>query len=1018
MDPEPTRPPVPAGCASAGAGQADMNMNPHAAVDDILAAISTTSATITRFIRSVRAAHADLTAVTRELSEMRLTLDLIQDEQEVPALLKSEVAGLLVACGDTLAETRRVLDQCQDAAQWTSTGRAEITGLRARLETFRRALGLVLDVSSLTASSPSNSPETDATKTQINAEAEQLQTQVTLPEHSDGQTIPVLESYLTAVINCVQTFQRRSASKPKPEEDVAAKEIQNVAQPAELGGARAAIEDGLEVLNLGEHQPSYPQRYGHTESIPGYSVATAKQPYESAGPWYPSGNIVLPFYNAYPPSASPISQARQPPPPRGYQSAVPPEFQHSPPLRPQQIQQQSQISQRTHSPMVGYPYWSNSASSPSARSEPFDTRSHRPSPEFRSERWSEPAQGQNPGKAYTYPQAPYHTHRDPSIGSIASFNSYAAPPPPVPADSPRSTLSAPRVPSSNEHRPSFASRSDSPSIPPSILSSTHNNYPPATTSLAPRSESPTPSAGAQSWSQTPRPSFQWQRPPSPSTTMTSQSVYNTNRASTGSGSGSIASHYDPPPPPPSRVEVVPLRHLTDPKGKPHDIFHIDSSPNAVYVATKHANNTIKIWNIAKNAVHATLKITSYVQPQARSREYFIRSHALLSESATLIGITTHFGFTLEIYNFAKPNSSGKKVQVIDEAHRWAASRRDSFQTNVAPLVVYRPKGDRIDRFFSARHPSAKKPFWEDASNSIELAKAGLPFIPKFPELVYSSNSPFLVAAAGPRPGDPPRANATILIAWQMTPVSEAKLTARSPVDSVRSFEDEERHRPYRFCVPNYPSLQNALPAVLTAHGSIAVSIWIPANHADVAMPGGKFRRTPVPAPERWVLVWDLPSNVTKVFGIPNVQACVSPDCRLVAYCDPARGRFVLVDVQTGEDVWRWPEVVRVNGFASFGQLENLGKVTVFEFSADGRMLVVGDASGGLGVYEVKEVAGRVQVIPQPQQQQDVRSLRGLGVGMGMGMGGFDAGSMRTISPGGWQPGYESGINELPGGPMN
>ncbi|KAK3689516.1 hypothetical protein B0T22DRAFT_173206 [Podospora appendiculata] len=1016
MDSEPTPPPV----AAAGPGQADMNMN-RIPIDDILAAISTTSATITRFIRSVRAAHADLTSVTRELSEMRLTLDLIQEEQDIPTLLKSEVAGLLVACGDTLAETKRVLDQCHDAAQWTSTGRAEITGLRARLETFRRAFGLVLDVASLSSSSfshsTSNSPETDATRTQINAEVEQLQTQVTLLEHNDGQTIPVLESYLTAVINCVQAIQRRSAPSSKREEDVAAKEIQNVAQPTDPGGP--AIEDGLEVLNLGEHQPSHPHRYGHTESIPGYSVASSKQPYESAGPWYPSGNIVLPFYNAYPPPGFPIAQTRQPQPPRGYQSAAfAPEFQQSPPLRPQQIQQQSQIGQRTHSPMVGHPYWSNSASSPSTRSEPFDTRSHRPSPEFRSERWSEPAQGQNPGNAYTYPQAPYHTHRDASIGSITSFNSYATPPPPAPSDSPRSTLSAPRVPSSTEHRPSFASRSDSPRIPPSVMGSTHNSYDP-TPSMAPRSESPTPSAGAQSWNQTPRPSFQWQRPPSPSATVTSQSVYNTNRTSTGSGSGSIASHYDPPPPPPpSRVEVVPLRHLTDPKGKPHDIFHIDSSPNAVYVATKHANNTIKIWNIAKNAVHATLKITSYVQPQARSREYFIRSHALLSESATLIGITTHFGFTLEIYNFAKPNSSGKKVQVIDEAHRWAASRRDSFQTNVAPLVVYRPKGDRIDRFFSARHPNAKKPFWEDASNAIELAKAGLPFIPKFPELVYSSNSPFLVAAAGPRPGDPPRANATILVAWQMTPVSEAKLAARSPVDSVRSFEDEERHKPYRFCVPNYPSLQNALPAVLAAHGSIAVSIWIPANHADVAMPGGKFRRTPVPAPERWVLVWDLPSNVTKVFGIPNVQACVSPDCRLVAYCDPARGRFVLVDVQTGEDVWRWPEVVRVNGFASFGQLENLGKVTVFEFSADGRMLVVGDASGGLGVYEVKEVAGRVQVVPQPPppRQQDARSFRGLGVGMGMGMDGYDRGSMRTMSPGGWQPGYVSGINELPGGP--
>lgn len=53
-------------------------------------------------------------------------------------------------------------------------------------------------------------------------------------------------------------------------------------------------------------------------------------------------------------------------------------------------------------------------------------------------------------------------------------------------------------------------------------------------------------------------------------------------------------------------------------------------------------------------------------------------------------------------------------------------------------------------------------------------------------------------------------------------------------------------------------------------------------------------------------------------------------------------------------MWRWPDAARERGFASFGQLENLRGVTVFEFSADGRLLVVGDAGGGLGVYQVGE----------------------------------------------------------------
>ncbi|KAK3321868.1 hypothetical protein B0H66DRAFT_574329 [Apodospora peruviana] len=428
---------------------------------------------------------------------------------------------------------------------------------------------------------------------------------------------------------------------------------------------------------------------------------------------------------------------------------------------------------------------------------------------------------------------------------------------------------------------------------------------------------------------------------------------------------------------PDPIDIVPARHLTESKGKPHDVFHIDCSPTSSFIATKHSNNHVKMWSIAKNAVHSTTKITSYFTPQARSREYFIRSHAILSESATLLAVTTHFGFNLEIHNFSKANSSSKKMQTIDDAHRWAASKRDAYQTNYAPLVVYRPKPNRIDKFFLARHPNAKKPFWEDPSSAIELERCGLPFVPKFPELAYSANSPFLIAAAGPRhelnPGgmssNNNSGNNVILVAWQMTPVSENRLQARSPADTMSihsndssSTYGDSRHAPYRYIVPDYPALQNALPAVLAAHGSLSVSIWIPATHQDIPLPGNKFRRTPVSAPERFVLVWDLPSNSTRIFGIPNVQSCVSPDCRFVAYCDTARSAFVIVDVGSAEEVWRWPPdpggaSPTSSGWASFnGQLENLSKVTVFEFSADSKMLVVGDTSGSLGVYQVKDEA--------------------------------------------------------------
>lgn len=203
----------------------------------------------------------------------------------------------------------------------------------------------------------------------------------------------------------------------------------------------------------------------------------------------------------------------------------------------------------------------------------------------------------------------------------------------------------------------------------------------------------------------------------------------------------------------------------------------------------------------------------------------------------------------------------------------------------------------------------------------------------------------------------------------MKPTSDHKLRARTPNATVTSLEDEDRHKPYRVHIPEYPALQTALPASLIACGSLAVSIWIPANHTDVAVPGGRYRRQPLPAPERFVVVWDLPANSTRIFAIPNVQACVSPNCKYVAYCDANAGQFVIIEVETAEEIWKWPDAVKGkknknnhNHLAGFGgQFEDLHKVTVFEFSPDGGMLVVGDDKGSLGVYEVEKGEERFEL---------------------------------------------------------
>lgn len=117
-----------------------------APIDDTLSTISATSITITRFLRSVRAAHAELAAVTRELSDLRLLLELMREEQGIPLLLQAQVLAILQDCRTAILQVRDSLERCTSTVQWTSTTKPGIVSIRPGLEIFRRALALVLEV--------------------------------------------------------------------------------------------------------------------------------------------------------------------------------------------------------------------------------------------------------------------------------------------------------------------------------------------------------------------------------------------------------------------------------------------------------------------------------------------------------------------------------------------------------------------------------------------------------------------------------------------------------------------------------------------------------------------------------------------------------------------------------------------------------------------------------------------------------------------------------------------------------
>ncbi|KAL2162264.1 hypothetical protein VTH06DRAFT_7177 [Thermothelomyces fergusii] len=385
---------------------------------------------------------------------------------------------------------------------------------------------------------------------------------------------------------------------------------------------------------------------------------------------------------------------------------------------------------------------------------------------------------------------------------------------------------------------------------------------------------------------------------------------------------------------PASVSLVPWKQLVSTGDKPLKepaVYYFDISTTSATLASKHGNNIIRIWSVGSGEVQNNLKVSCYTNAQPRSREYFVRSHAILSEPSNLIAVATGFGDTLEIWDWGKK----KKLQSIDSANRWAAVRSNVMEAGWCPLVTYNGDADTLDLYSATHNP--KKPFKK--TRSIELRKAsGLPLLPKYPELAFSATGPLLIHDGAPASNTPYK----VVAPWQ------------------------------------HAELDTALPSGLATYGSVAVSIWIPASYRAVPIPAdragaagrGGYNLAPVAVHHRHVLVWDFSASSTKTFRIPNATSCVSPDCRFVAYCDArgvesgARGCLALLDAMTGRQLWCWPDpdaglpdAAAADASRMQAALGDLSKVTEMCFSADGGFLFIGDSDGKIAVFEVREGGG-------------------------------------------------------------
>lgn len=124
-------------------------------IDKLLSAIASASLGVTNFIRSVRSARTDLVQITRELSDLRLELELLRDEHNVPRRPRMHARAVLDSCGSVLRRIGSLLGDTLAKAEpgrpprWSVKERMETTNLCNCLQVYREALAILQEMANL-----------------------------------------------------------------------------------------------------------------------------------------------------------------------------------------------------------------------------------------------------------------------------------------------------------------------------------------------------------------------------------------------------------------------------------------------------------------------------------------------------------------------------------------------------------------------------------------------------------------------------------------------------------------------------------------------------------------------------------------------------------------------------------------------------------------------------------------------------------------------------------------------------
>lgn len=138
--------------------------------------VGKTVSDVTNFVRHCRPARADLTPITRELSELQMVLELLNDfgqygqyggnrqQDVIPQELQAHLRPILSNCITVVLRIDGVLrrhgqSEADGSAKWTAEGKTEMAELRPSLEVHRGALGHISDLISISISRASKDGE-------------------------------------------------------------------------------------------------------------------------------------------------------------------------------------------------------------------------------------------------------------------------------------------------------------------------------------------------------------------------------------------------------------------------------------------------------------------------------------------------------------------------------------------------------------------------------------------------------------------------------------------------------------------------------------------------------------------------------------------------------------------------------------------------------------------------------------------------------------------------------------------